>query len=55
MAMKAIELFLGLLTMVMGFIILLASIALEIANRVMRDIYENRSCKYRREQEEQRW
>lgn len=41
-----IKLILGMLTIIMGVVIVFASIALEMANKVMRFIHEDRSRKY---------
>ena len=43
---RFIEMLLGILTMVMGIIVLMASVALEVANKVMRSIYENWTRKH---------
>lgn len=41
-----IKIVLGLLTIIMPVVLVFASIAVEIANKVMRWIYEDRSCKH---------
>lgn len=41
-----IKIVLGLLTIIMSVVLVFASVAVQIANKVMRWIYEDRSCKH---------